>query len=412
MKASEVFTPGKFPAFTYIEDHLVKHAQVLEDTLESAMAVTLSGPSKSGKTVFVEKNIGKDRLVQVSGAGVSSPGELWERVFAIVGTPLPGKVTESSGFQGGGGGKVAGGIPGVLKAEANTSGTWSRGTATQTDSAIDYLAILIKELAGTGLVVFIDDFHYVRAEARVEISNQIKDAAAKGVLFVIAAVPYHSDDAVRANADLRGRSVKLDFNYWKVPELLRIAALGFDALNISIPLSYIEALAAESAGSPQLMQALCLNTCFELGIREQQRGVVTPAVGMDLISRVCIRTAQTTDYTSIVNLMRDGPKTRGTERNSHLLKSGEVFDVYPLIVRAMAASPPELTIRYPNLQQRISDLCANGSPSGSSVTGACAHMCHIANASEGRNILEWDAANDVLDILDPYLLFFIRWGEA
>jgi hypothetical protein len=410
MKASEVFTPGKFPEFTYIEDHLVKPTQVLHDSLEASMTVTLSGPSKSGKTVFIEKNIGKDRLVPVSGAGVASPNELWSRVFAVVGTPLPSKVTETSGFQGEAGGKVSGGIPGVIKAEAKTGGTWNNSTATQADAAIDYLSLLIKELGGSGLVVFIDDFHYVKSEAREEISNQIKDASAKGVLFVLAAVPYHADDAVRANADLRGRAIKLDFNYWRKNELLKIATTGFEALNISMPLSFIEALADEAAGSPQLMQALCLNSCFELGIRERPVDTLTPNVEARLIKEVCVRTAQTADYTSIVNLMKDGPKTRGTERNSHLLKTGEVFDVYPLIVKAIALAPPELTIRYASLQQRITSLCAKEVPSGSSVTGACGHMCLIANASEGRNILEWDATHDVLDILDPYLLFFIRWG--
>jgi hypothetical protein len=411
MKASEVFTPGKFPEFTYIEDHLVKHAQVLHDSLDSSMTVTLSGPSKSGKTVFIEKNIGKDRLVPISGAGVNSPNELWARVFAVVGTPLPTKVTETSGFQGSAGGKVSGGIPGLAKAEVNTGGTWNNSTATQSDAAIDYLSLLIKELAGSGLVVFIDDFHYVKPEAQEEISNQIKDAAAKGVLFVLAAVPYHADDAVRANADLRGRAIKLDFNYWKKPELLKIAIIGFEALNIAMPLGFVEALADEAAGSPQLMQALCLNSCFEMGIRERANETAAPTADLLLINQVCTRTAQTTDYTSIVNLMKDGPKTRGTERNSHLLKTGEVCDVYPLIVKAIALAPPELTIRYANLQQRITNLCAKDTPSGSSVTGACGHMCLIANASEGRNILEWDAAHDVLDILDPYLLFFIRWGD-
>ncbi|WP_419735657.1 hypothetical protein [Pseudomonas sp. COR18] len=410
MKASEVFTPGKFPEFTYIEDHLVKHAQMLHDSLDASLAVTLSGPSKSGKTVFIEKNIGKDRLIPVSGAGINSPNELWDRVFAIVGTPLPAKLTETSGFQGSAAGKVSGGIPGIINAEANTGGTWNNSTATQTDTAIDYLSLLIKELAGTGLVVFIDDFHYVKPEAREEISNQIKDATTKGVLFVLAAVPYHADDAVRANSDLRGRTVRLDFNYWKEPELLKIATTGFEALNIDMHVAFIKALAAEAAGSPQLMQALCLNSCYEMGIRERAAKTATPQADLLLVNQVCTRTAQIVDYTSTLNLMKDGPKTRGTERNSHVLKTGEVFDVYPLIVKAIAVTPPELTIRYANLQQRITSLCANDTPSGSSVTGACGHMCSIANASEGRNVLEWDAAHDVLDILDPYLLFFIRWG--
>ncbi|HEY1028413.1 MAG TPA: hypothetical protein VGE28_12410 [Pseudomonas sp.] len=411
MRAKDVFTPGDLPNITYIADHLEQHAQVLLDSLDSSLIATLSGPSKSGKTVFVEKTLGKDSLVPVSGAGVSSANELWSKVLTMIGTPLPAGVTETRGFEGGAGGKVEGGIPFVGKAEASTTGSWSDITAIQTTSATDYFSILVKELANSGLVIFIDDFHYVKLESREQISHQIKDAAARGVLFVLAAVPYHADDAVKANADLRGRSVKLDFNYWDQSELLKIGTLGFDALNIAMPLSFIQALALEAAGSPQLMQALCLNSCYELNIRTRPDDTITPVAGLDLISRVCRRTAQTTDYTTVVNLIKDGPKTRGTERTQHMLKSNEICDVYHLLVKAIAQNPPELTIRYANLQQRIGTLCQNEPPSGSSVTGACGHMCAIANTSEGRNILEWDAQHDVLDILDPYLLFFIRWGD-
>ncbi|RMM22570.1 hypothetical protein ALQ81_02120 [Pseudomonas syringae pv. pisi] len=80
-------------------------------------------------------------------------------------------------------------------------------------------------------------------------------------------------------------------------------------------------------------------------------------------------------------------------------------------IKAIALSPPELTIRYPNLKVRMEKLCFSSTPSGSSLTGACAHMCAIANAAEGRNVVEWDPAADVLDILNPYLPFFIRWED-
>ncbi len=70
MKATEVFTPGKLPDVTYVDDHLKERARILHDALKTGAAViSLSGPSKSGKTVFIEKNVGKDRLIQVTGAG-------------------------------------------------------------------------------------------------------------------------------------------------------------------------------------------------------------------------------------------------------------------------------------------------------------------------------------------------------
>jgi hypothetical protein len=414
MRATEVFTPGKLPEVTYIDDHLKERVKILTDALDSgAVVISLSGPSKSGKTVFIEKTIGKDRLIQVTGAGVTDANKLWDRVFDIVGTPIAKKTTAASGFEGTVGGKI-GGEAGILVSatgELSAAGKWSKSSSEQADVAIDYLQLLIRELSNTGLVLFIDDFHYIPRPIQVEVSNQIKEAIRNNVIVVVASVPYHSDDAIRANPDLRGRTVKLDFNYWKPDELCKIADKGFTALNATASRAYVQALASESAGSPQLMQSLCLTTCFENDLRERQSLLKHLASDKDAIGKVCSRTAATSDYSSTVAKMKDGPKTRGQDRKSYLTRDGAVLDVYPLILRAISLDPPELTQRYPNLQRRIQSLCAKEQPSGSSVTGACSHITSIANDSENRNIIEWDGENDVLDIRDPYLLFYLRWNE-
>lgn len=414
MKATEVFTPGKLPDVTYVDDHLKERARILHDALETGAAViSLSGPSKSGKTVFIEKNIGKDRLVQVTGAGITDADRLWDRVFDLIGTPISKRTTSTRTFDGTLGGKI-GGEAGLLvnaSGELSASGKWGHSSAEQLDGAIDYLQLLIRELGGTGFVVFIDDFHYIPRPIQVELSNQIKEAIRSNVIFVVASVPYHADDAIRANPDLRGRSIKLDFDYWKPEELTKIAERGFHKLAATATPAYIQALASEAAGSPQLMQSLCLTACFENDIREVQ---VTPkqiVSDLDAIKTVCTRTAASCDYSSTVEKMKEGPKTRGQDRKPHVLKDGSATDVYPLVVHAIALDPPELTQRYPNLQKRIQSLCASEPPSGSSVTGACMQIAAIANESENRTIIEWDGENDVLDMRDPYLLFYLRWAD-
>lgn len=399
---------------TYIDDHLKERAKVLHDALEmGAAVVSLSGPSKSGKTVFIEKNIGKDRLIQVTGAGVDSPGKLWDRVFDLIGTPVRRTTTDTSGFEASIAGKVTAeaGILVSAKGELGATGAWSQGVSNQADFSVDYLQLLIRELSGTGFIVFIDDFHYIPKDVQIEISNQIKEAIRSDVKFICASVPYHSDDAIRANPDLRGRTVKLDFDYWRPAELAKIAVRGFDVLNLVSSDAYIQALASEAAGSPQLMQALCLNTCFESNAREREETPRKIDSDMDAIRKVCTRTALIADYSSTVDKMKEGPRTRGQDRKSHVLKDGSVSDVYPLIMRAIALDPPELTIRYPNLQKRVQSLCGDETPSGSSVTGACSQIAAIANDSENRNIVEWDGQNDVFDIRDPYLLFYLRWAD-
>jgi hypothetical protein len=415
MRATEVFTPNKLPEITYVDDHLKDRARILNDALETGAAViSLSGPSKSGKTVFIEKSIGRERLIQVTGAGITEANRLWDRVFDLIGTPVSNRTTTTKSFDANVGGKV-GAKAGVLVAsgtgEVSVNGKWGESSSEQTDRVVDYLQLLIRELANSQLVVFIDDFHYIPKPVQAELSNQIKEAVRSNVLFIVASVPYHSDDAIRANTDLRGRTIKLDFDYWKPDELEKIAMRGFMALNAAASPAYVKALASEAAGSPQLMQSLCLTTCFENNIRETQSTWKDVVPDLDAIKKVCSRTAATSDYSSTVEKMKEGPKTRGQDRKSHVLKDGTASDVYPLIVRAIALNPPELTQRYPNLLQRIQSLCATEPPSGSSVTGACAQIALIANESENRTIVEWDGENDVLDMRDPYLLFYLRWAD-
>ena len=412
MRASEVFTPNGRPEITFVNDHLYEKARLLRQYLETGGAViSLSGPSKSGKTVFIEKNIGKDNLLQVTGAGVDSPQKLWDRVFDLIGTPTKTSNTEGSGFKGSASAKASGGVPLVAQGELSTIGEWATTVSTAIERSPDYLQLLIKELGGTDFVIFIDDFHYIPREIQLEVSNQIKEAIRGGVKFICASVPYHSDDVLRANPDLRGRIFKLDFAYWSTEELCKIANRGFDALNIELSDAMIKGFASEAAGSPQLMQSLCLSICFHKNLDEKQNSKFVISTGIELIADVCKRTAATTDYSSTVEKMKDGPKARGVERISHLLKDSTIRDVYPIILKAVAADPPTLTIRYKDLQTRIGNICQEGVPSGSSVTGACAHLSDIANAADNRVIVEWDNESDILDIRDPYLLFFLRWGQ-
>ena len=111
MKASEVFTPGRFPAHTFVDEHLADKKQQLLDTLDAgSMLISISGPSKAGKTVFVEESLGRDNLVQITGAGVASPIDLWMRVFDIIGTNVPKSVTSTVASSTKGGGSVPGPI--------------------------------------------------------------------------------------------------------------------------------------------------------------------------------------------------------------------------------------------------------------------------------------------------------------
>lgn len=415
MKASEVFTPGRFPTHTFVDDHLQEKKRQLLDILEAgSMLISISGPSKSGKTVFIEECLGRTSLIQVTGAGVSRPSDLWMRVFDLVGSEIPESISRATSTQGSVSGQAA--IEsGFIVAKGKAEGSVSRGTAeseTETASlASDCLQLLIRELGGTDLVVFIDDFHYIPREVQIEVARQIKEAIRNDVKFICASVPYHADDVIRGNPDLRGRVYSIDFEYWGSETLKKIAYKGFPELGVDYQASAVDNLVAEAAGSPQLMQYLCLNACFELEVREKTEGVVTLVQDPDLLGNICRRTVLSTDYGTVLELMKEGPKTRGSDRNVFITQFGWNGDVYRLLVKALSIDPPQLTFRYNSLNARILGICENGGPSGSSITSACSHSAKIVNDAANGRIVEWDGEHDVFDIRDPYFLFYLRWSD-
>lgn len=256
------------------------------------------------------------------------------------------------------------------KAELSGTGTYTSMSGETENRAIDHLQLLIKELSGSDFVVFIDDFHYVPRNVQSDLAQQIKEAIRNNVKFICASVPYHSDDVIRGNPDLRGRVYSIDFDYWKSDVLEKIAYKGFEQLNVQYRLPMVSKLASEAAGSPQLMQYLCLNSCFELGVRERVVDSVDFLDDQNLLGNICRRTALSADYGSVVEKMKEGPKTRGADRKIHISRFGWQGDVYKLLVKALSLDPPQLTFRYQSLIDRIAATCQADAPSGSSVTSA------------------------------------------
>jgi hypothetical protein len=85
----EVFTPGSFPEHTYVECSNEHREASLREALEvMGQVVSLAGPSKSGKSVLMQKVVGRDNLIVVQGAGIEHPNEVWSRVLDWMEAPV------------------------------------------------------------------------------------------------------------------------------------------------------------------------------------------------------------------------------------------------------------------------------------------------------------------------------------
>jgi hypothetical protein len=254
--------------------------------------------------------------------------------------------------------------------------------------------------------VFVDDFHYIERTVQEEIGRQIKAAAEKGIRICTASVPHRSDDVVRRNPELRGRVTAIDMSYWTIDELEQIAIRGFRELNADLAPPLIRALAKEAFGSPQLMQAISLNFCSERGIHESRPEHQRIEIDGDVLRQIFERTSVTTDYSTMLNALHAGPKQRGTERKQFNFIDGTRGDVYRCVLLAMRADPPSLSFPYEDILGRARRVCTGESPVGSSVAESLAQMARLARTVQKAPVIEWD--EDVLDIVEPYFLFFLR----
>jgi len=184
--ATQVFTPNDFPVHTYVERGNEKLEQLLRNAIDTPKAViSLSGPSKSGKTVLAERVIGNDNLIKVSGAEVTEASELWDRILDWMGAPGETVTASSKTSTNQIGGQVSAGgsFPLIAKAEGQVGYQHGKSTGESTSTTVTRqgLAQIVKEIADSDFAVLIDDFHYMPRKIQAEAAKQIKTAAERGV---------------------------------------------------------------------------------------------------------------------------------------------------------------------------------------------------------------------------------------
>lgn len=413
VRATEVFKPQGTPTVTLVREPVAaESAQDFDDAIEEGgKLIRVIGPSKSGKTVFVDtKAQGRD-LIRVSASGIQSGADLWNRVLASAGAEV--QRTTSTAVGGALGGEVVGkASAGIFVAKVETEGKAKMDvTAARTVArthASDPLQAVIQLFSRQEVWIFIDDFHYATPDVQRQLAEQVKYAAEEWVQLIIALIPGRSEDIIQANSDLQGRIVDIPFEYWDVDELSLIAESGFPLLGIRLEPGSAERLAQESAGTPQLMQAICLELARELGARE----TLDPPQLFDVIpahvGTVCAKLASNrADFSSTIDQMRKGPPTRGTSRKSYPDTVGKERDVYELLIAAFRMNPPTLKFTYEELQARVNQLAG---AEVASVWESVRHMSDIANNMSAGKKLDFGGDLRWVSILDPYLFFALRWG--
>lgn len=419
VRATTIFVPTDFPVETYVNRADEKLENAVRDAFETPKTViSVSGPSKTGKTVLIQKALGEDNIIPIYGAQIQKPDDLWSAILNWIDVPASTTTTssESDSINPKTGASVKVKVPGLAEGglEAGVAATKSASTSSAKTKEVGGLAGVKREIGQSSYTVFLDDFHYIQRGLQEEIGRQIKAGTEVGIRFCVASVPHRSDDVVRSNHELRGRTMNIDTDFWNIEDLKKIGEQGFKALNLEVSDEVITRLAEECCTSPQIMQALCLQLCFTLGIRQRLDKVEVAKISTDALKAVLEQTSGRADYTSLLKQMHAGPRIRGTERKTFEFKDGSEGDAYRAALLAIAADPPAMEMNYTEITKRIETICKDNKPVGSSITESYKQIEGFARSMyPNQRIVEWDAdaASGTLSIIDPYFLFFLRSSE-
>lgn len=409
-KVEDVFSPRSFPENTYIH-RITAGNKTIDQKLEKALMmkgnlIFVSGASKSGKTVLCHKVIPDEKFIDLSGNQISSKEDFWNHIAEQL--SLSDIVTTTTGMQN----SEARVVKGSANFNAGIMGT-GIGAGIGADTSENVVSTnqitasrartetqIIRYIIDNDKVLVIDDFHYIPKEIQLYIARTLKTELFHGLKAVILSLPHRSDEAIILNPDLIGRTTSIEIPLWTTNELKEIAVKGFTLLNVPISDECINLLAQESISSPQLMQ----DNCFNLAYGSMGSSITTATVKA-AFSETASNYAH---YDKLVRTILHGP-SQGQGRRKLYQTADKDVDIYELMLMALKADPPVSKLSLEEIKNRISELLVNHERITSSIISGTINKLISLIKKDMPDLDALEYKNKELYILDPFLLFYLRW---
>lgn len=409
-KLRDVFVAGGFPQVTYISRNEYQLESTIEDYLDTRYKLlSISGATKSGKTVLVRKIIPQKSNFWISGGQVSDLNSFWGIVLEKTGgyTSFSETINENkntvSGREMMASIKPAG-MGGDIKSQYSESD--QHGSSQTVSRAVPLSFSAINQLLDHKLPLIVDDFHYIDKTVQQSIVRSLKDPIFEGLPVILITVPHRAFDVIGVEKEMTGRVKQLQIPAWQISELEKIAELGFKALNVYCDSEIIKRMAEESFDSPHLMQDFCAALCKENNVRECQSSSIELQAPSDW--HVFFRNMASDTSKLAFERLAIGPRQR-TDRIRRTLVNGETCDIYGAVLFAIASTGPKTKLSYEDIRAGLRNVLSNEIPQANEVTRILEKMSEIARDEiEGEPVVDWD--NSYLYISDPFFAYYLRWG--
>jgi hypothetical protein len=201
-RTADVFVPGGMPRLTYVP----RAERKLEQRLRSAKdnmckLVTVTGATKSGKTVLVSTVFPRTEALWVDGGTVKAEDDLWNYVLEGLSgfTGVTSHDRHERGSEVKGELEAGAGLPLWLCAKGRLAGECSetRGSEESRCLSLSPRAAAISQLRSSKRPLIIDDFHYLAREFQGNVIRALKPLIFEGLPIVLIAIPHRRYDAVK-----------------------------------------------------------------------------------------------------------------------------------------------------------------------------------------------------------------------
>lgn len=398
MNRDEVFVAGGQPTVTYVD----RQEQHVERLLARAIAapnqiVSLSGPSKTGKTVLCRKVLERREFIWVDGGKITSANGLWDFVCSEFNVPHEYQITDLNQEE------VSVGLAAILTA----NGSQLKAETLTEVHKIDTMTSAIETMRDRKITLVIDDFHYLEQDVRTEVMRNVKGAVFSGLKVVLLSVTHRVFDAIKAENELTGRITSVTLPEWEADDLRKIPVIGLKALGAICPPPLLEVLCEECQNNPFLLQKFCWELCFDSDI-DEARALRRYTIDESYDSKAMfVRIAKDAGL-PIYQKLSAGPQSRKV-RAGRPLKSGGEADIYQATLQAIAETGPKQTITYDELRSSLNDILSDNVPQKHEVTSALKHLTKISREIGAESAIDWDEDSREVTIADPYLRFYLRW---
>ncbi|WP_458096172.1 ATP-binding protein [Roseomonas sp. WA12] len=412
-RVSEVFKTIGQPTVTYVQRDSGKLEKLLRSALnESGQLCLVTGPSKTGKTtLYREVLASRDELpliVQCDRAKTCST--IWQQALEAVDFERVESRTSSTVAKAAGEVEIGGrlGWKWLAEAAGRIKGTvgkdWSEAEVKKRVLSEPGPDLLLPILKATKYVLVIEDFHYLEDKEKVLLFQQWKRFIDSEVSVLVLGTTHRAVDIANSNRDLVGRIAQIDVAHWSQPDLEKIVFQGFVHLGVKIGPKQKSMIATEAVGLPIVVQQACLQIFssrdveFSTDSKRLSFETTTKLVSDSLHS---VAKLKYTQFESYYNTLIRGPREKTRK-----------YRTYELVLLCFTLDPIKFSIRRSEIDERLSKLGLENSevPPFASVNSTLGALKKFQER-RGFALLEWQPSEEILYIIEPAFLFYVRWRK-